>query len=134
MQVGKALYYATAVRLASGRVEGVLAETFEGRPTKLEGNPLHPATRGKSSSQAQASILSLYDPDRDPAEWSKQFGQKTWGRADFAAYIESDLGSYDADDGAGLAFLVEKTSSPSRRTMSARLAARWPDAKWYSYD
>ncbi|MFN9971379.1 MAG: TAT-variant-translocated molybdopterin oxidoreductase, partial [Phycisphaerae bacterium] len=61
---GKPLFYATSLPLPRGGVEGVLVETHEGRPTKIEGNPLHPINRGKSSVLAQASVLSLYDPDR----------------------------------------------------------------------
>ncbi len=132
--IGKPLYYATAVRLASGNVEGVLAETFEGRPTKLEGNPLHPATRGKSSNQAQASILSLYDPDRDPAVWKNDHDLDVWGKKDVAGFADGHMASFDNTRGAGLAFLVEKSSSPSRMAMVTRLGRRWPDAKWYSYD
>ncbi|HYD01026.1 MAG TPA: TAT-variant-translocated molybdopterin oxidoreductase, partial [Phycisphaerales bacterium] len=61
---GKSLYYATTRPLPGGGAEGLLVETHEGRPTKIEGNPLHPVNQGKSSEHSQASILSLYDPDR----------------------------------------------------------------------
>ena len=72
--VGRPLFFATAASLA-GDVQGLLVETHEGRPTKIEGNPDHPANRkpsgnppavrfGPTDMQCQASILDLYDPDR----------------------------------------------------------------------
>ena len=64
MVPGKPVYYATSMPLPGGGADGLLIETHEGRPTKVEGNPNHPINRGKSSLWSQASILELYDPDR----------------------------------------------------------------------
>src|SRR5881409_1099571 len=60
---GVASYFATAVPSDDGAV-GVLVESHEGRPTKIEGNPDHPASKGKTGFREQAAILQLYDPDR----------------------------------------------------------------------
>jgi molybdopterin-containing oxidoreductase family iron-sulfur binding subunit len=60
---GRPLYYATAITLG-GFATGVLVESHLGRPTKIEGNPQHPASRGGTDAQTQAAILSLYDPER----------------------------------------------------------------------
>src|SRR4026209_841498 len=60
---GKPLFYATAMPF-NGAGMGLLVETHEGRPTKIEGNPEHPSSRGATDLFAQASILGLYDPDR----------------------------------------------------------------------
>jgi MoCo/4Fe-4S cofactor protein with predicted Tat translocation signal len=43
---------------------GLLVKSREGRPVKIEGNDLDPVGGGASSHLAQASLLSLYDPDR----------------------------------------------------------------------
>src|SRR5690606_13265369 len=60
---GIANFYATAFP-HGGVVHGLLVESHEGRPTKVEGNPEHPVSRGKTDVFAQASLLNLYDPDR----------------------------------------------------------------------
>src|SRR6185436_142952 len=87
---GKPLYYATSMPLPGGGAEGLLIETHEGRPTKVEGNPLHPINNGKSSVWSQASLLGLYDPDRlkDPvyadADAAGTETPRSW--QDFAAW------------------------------------------------
>src|SRR5687768_4912394 len=80
---GKPLYYATAMPFRGGQALGLLVEQHMGRPTKIEGNPEHPASLGATDAIAQASILSLYDPDRskaileasNPTTWSLFFGR-----------------------------------------------------------
>src|SRR5918911_3363543 len=75
--LGRALYFATAMPFA-GSALGLLAESHEGRPTKIEGNKDHPASLGATDLYAQASVLDLYDPDRtqtithldDPMTWA----------------------------------------------------------------
>src|SRR5205823_2574089 len=57
------LHYATALPL-SGVATGVLVSSREGRPIKIEGNPDHPGSLGAADSITQATLLSLYDPDR----------------------------------------------------------------------
>ena len=60
---GKPLYYASAApRFGYGH--GVLVESHMGRPTKIEGNPDHPASSGATDAVLQAEMLNLYDPDR----------------------------------------------------------------------
>src|SRR5258706_3170581 len=60
---GRPRFYATTMTLG-GFATGLLVETHEGRPTKIEGNPDHPASPGSTDALAQALILGLYDPDR----------------------------------------------------------------------
>ncbi len=137
--VGKPLYFATSMPLPGGGAEGLMVETHEGRPTKVEGGFLHPVNRGKSTQWSQASILELYDPDRvKGAIFNPPGGEPvsaTWpdflnwwtGRAEG---IENLQARYDDSRGRGLAFLVDRNSSPSRRAVRDRLRERWPEAIW----
>ncbi|HEY4240393.1 MAG TPA: 4Fe-4S dicluster domain-containing protein [Kofleriaceae bacterium] len=60
---GRIVRYATALVL-DGFATGVVAELHDGRPTKLDGNPAHPASAGGSLPWLQARILDLVDPQR----------------------------------------------------------------------
>jgi len=56
---------------------GLVVESHEGRPTKIEGNKLHPSSRGKTDARTQAAILDMYDPDR--SRFVRHDGaQSTW--------------------------------------------------------
>ncbi len=133
---GKALYYATAMPRPGGGAEGVLATSFEGRPTKLEGNPLHPEVRGKSSLLGQASILGLYDPDRNPAVAAARSagGITATPWAEFENMARREFGTFDSTNGRGLAFLVQKSTSPARQALKRRIKERWPEARWHVYE
>ncbi|MBL4697658.1 MAG: TAT-variant-translocated molybdopterin oxidoreductase [Phycisphaerales bacterium] len=127
---GKALYYTTALALPGGGVEGLLIETHTGRPTKVEGNPLHPNNQGKTSAFAQASVLGLYDPDRlmFPVYNNPSRGKldATWD--DFNLWQETHFAKFDANNGNGLAFIVDKKSSPTRQRLINAIKARWSKA------
>ena len=65
---GKALYFATAMPLR-GYGLGLLVESHMGRPTKVEGNPLHPADHGRQITRGlftrrflPRSLLRAYPP------------------------------------------------------------------------
>jgi molybdopterin-containing oxidoreductase family iron-sulfur binding subunit len=132
---GKGLYYATAMALPGGGCEGLIVESHEGRPTKIEGNPLHPWNQGKSSIRAQSATLDLYDPDRlhhpsraDGAERT----EATW--AEFDEFTLRHFTKFDQSRGRGLVFLVDKQSSPSRDRMRDAIMQRWPQAMWLPYE
>ena len=69
-------YYATTMPFRRSAY-GLIVESHEGRPTKIEGNPSHPSTLGASSSLVQASVLGLYDPDRSQSV-TLQGARKSW--------------------------------------------------------
>src|SRR6202166_1151378 len=106
---GKPLFYATAVTLG-GVASGILVESHMARPTKVEGNPDHPASLGASDAFAQASILGLYDPDRSQAEiHDGRIG--SW--AAFQDELSTALGAEKGASGAGLRLLTSTITSPS---------------------
>ncbi len=123
---GNPLFYSTALSFG-GLTTGLLVETHEGRPTKVEGNPNHPASLGAASAFTQASILGLYDPDR--AREVRQNGQKSsW--QDFATFAQTQFGG----DGAGLRFLSAQVTSPSLEAVKAHALQRFPNAGWIEYE
>jgi molybdopterin-containing oxidoreductase family iron-sulfur binding subunit len=124
---GRASHYASALTL-DGYATGVLVESHEGRPTKVEGNPDHPASLGATGVYEQAAVLSLYDPSR--ARATKRRGTVTsW--ADVASALAS--GAYAGRRGRGLHVLLEPTSSPTMADLLADLRARWPEATVHFY-
>ena len=127
---GKALYYATAMPRRTGALPLVVA-TVDGRPIKIEGNPLHPASGGATDAFAQASILDLYDPSR-----SQRFVRdgKTSSREDFEKYLAEIRPQLAADGGAGMAFLVEETHSPTRERLRLELEKMYPKMRWCSFE
>ncbi len=127
---GRPLFFATATTL-NGVARGVLAESHEGRPTKLEGNPEHPATLGACDAYSQASVLQLYDPDRSQA---LSFNGEIRSWQSFMGAMRDTLAQQQAKNGAGIRILTETITSP---TMAAQLAAiqkLYPAAKWHQWE
>lgn len=130
MVPGIPLFYATAMTLG-GYAIGLLVESHEGRPTKIEGNPLHPASLGATDLFAQASILTLYDPDRSQTVINA--GEiSTWSV--FFGVLSAALTDQTGKRGAGLRILTETISSPTLASQLDTLHARFPDAKWHQYE
>ena len=123
-------YYATTMPFRRSAY-GLIVESHEGRPTKVEGNPAHPSTLGASSSLVQASVLGLYDPDRSQAVRLK--GEpKSW--SDFVTAWGQLSQAHAADGGAGLAVLSESFSSPTLARLASEFRARYPRAIWATYE
>lgn len=127
---GKPLFYATAFTMG-GVALGLLAKSNEGRPTKIEGNPDHPASLGATDLYAQASLLTLYDPDRSQTI-SYREEISTWPA--FLADMRKNLDDQKAKQGAGLRFLTETVTSPTLGNQLKAILAEYPSAKWYQYE
>ncbi|SPE25647.1 quinol:cytochrome c oxidoreductase iron-sulfur protein [Candidatus Sulfopaludibacter sp. SbA3] len=127
---GKPLFYATAHTL-NGVANGVLAESHEGRPTKIEGNPEHPATLGACDAYSQASVLQLYDPDRSQA-LTLQGEIRGWG--DFLGSLREALAQQKLKDGAGIRILTESVTSPVMADQFAAIQKLYPGAKWHQWE
>ncbi|HEX4683049.1 MAG TPA: 4Fe-4S dicluster domain-containing protein [Gemmatimonadaceae bacterium] len=123
---GIAVHYATSMVL-DGYATGLIAETHEGRPTKIEGNPDHPASLGSSGMLEQASLLQLYDPDRG-ARIRNGATASTW-QAFAAAFAPSAMRARTGARGAGLALLLEPTSSPLVASQLTALRVLYPDMR-----
>jgi len=127
---GKPRFYATAVTLG-GYATGVLVESHEGRPTKIEGNPEHPASLGATDLFAQAQILALYDPDR--SQTIKQQGDiRTWSA--FLGALRGLIEAKRSSQGGGLRILTETVTSPTLARQMAELLAAFPGARWHQYE
>ena len=127
---GKPLFYATAMPMA-GAGMGLLVESHEGRPTKIEGNPDHPSSRGATDVYAQAAILGLYDPDR--SQTLTNLGEIR-PFATFAGAAQAVLSSQDASQGAGVRILSETVASPTLAAQLGDMLERYPQAKWVQWE
>ena len=93
-----------------------------GRPTKIEGNPDHPASLGATDARGQAALLDLYDPDR--SQTLTYLGDiRPWGS--FLAGMKSALDAQRSQKGAGIRLLTETVTSP---TLAGVVVTRWPFA------
>jgi Fe-S-cluster-containing hydrogenase components 1 len=127
---GRSLAYATTL-LRNGYGVGVLVNSFEGRPIKVEGNPRHPASLGATEVFEQADVLSLYDPDRaqsltDRGEFS------SWDQ--FVGVLRPVLREQRARRGAGMRILTGTVTSPTLAAQLRDIQTQFPEARWHHYD
>lgn len=123
---GKPVFY-NSVYTLNGISTGVMVETHDGRPTKIEGNALHPHSLGAASAFAQASILGLYDPDR-LAQHTHDGNAVKW--EDFTTAAPTIF----QGDGAKLRFLSQRIGSPTYLRLKTEVLAKFPGAKWVEYE
>jgi MoCo/4Fe-4S cofactor protein with predicted Tat translocation signal len=126
---GVPMHYATSVE-RRGEALGLLVTSFEGRPTKVEGNPEHPASLGATDLLAQAMILDLYDPDRSNGP---RQGETVKTFADVDALFAQVAQTHAADSGAGLRVLSAPSISPSFLRLRAAFQQRFPQAKFHTW-
>ena len=126
---GQPLFFATALE-HDGFATGLLVESHEGHPTKIEGNPDHPASLGATSIFDQASILGLYDPDRSQTVLDGG-NISTWGA--FLSAINSALEEQSPRHGAGIRILTETLTSPTLAAQIQAVLKKFPAAGWHQY-
>jgi MoCo/4Fe-4S cofactor protein with predicted Tat translocation signal len=127
---GKAVLYTTSMPGVSGGLP-LIATTYEGRPTKLEGNPLVPSGNGGTDLFAQAAVLDLYDPDRAR---TFSFNGKESTAQDFDKYLSEIRKELEVGKGDGIGILLDEQFSPTRDRMLRSLKEQFPQVKLYSYE
>ena len=127
---GKPLFFATAMPFA-GAGTGLLVENHEGRPTKIEGNPDHPSSRGATDLFAQAAVLGLYDPDRSTT--LTNLGEIR-PFTSFAAFVRGMLTGQETRQGSGLRILTETVASPTLAAQIQAVLKQYPQAKWIQWE
>ncbi|MCZ6649522.1 MAG: TAT-variant-translocated molybdopterin oxidoreductase [Acidobacteria bacterium] len=122
-------YYATTMPLGNSAY-GLVVETHEGRPSKIEGNLLHPSTLGSSSALIQAAIYGLYDPDR--SRWIRE-GDERRDESQLAAALAALRERHLAGGGEGLAVLAQPFSSPTLYRLAQQFREQFPQARWVTW-
>ncbi|MGD0507617.1 MAG: TAT-variant-translocated molybdopterin oxidoreductase [Terriglobales bacterium] len=127
---GRPMFYATAFTLG-GYASPILVESHLFRPTKVEGNPEHPASLGGTDVYAQASILDLYDPDR--AQNITYLGDvRSWNA--FMEAVRGPINVQKSIAGGGVRILTQTVSSPTLAAQIRSYLEANPQAKWHVYE
>ncbi len=131
---GVAKYFRTAMQLGAS-VMGLQVTSFDGRPTKIEGNPEHPATLGGTDTYAQASILGFYDPDRTKLYMQGEGAAKTASdKATFLTELRKLQAAAKASGGAKLRVLSSVSDSPTLARLRGEMKKALPRAQWLEFD
>jgi molybdopterin-containing oxidoreductase family iron-sulfur binding subunit len=127
---GRPKYYATAVPV-NGMAEGVIVESHTGRPTKVEGNPEHPASLGSTCVLSQACLMDLYDPDRS-RDINYLGVPRDWGS--FEITLQQITGKMAKSHGEGFRILTETVTSPTLNAQIQAVLKKFPAARWHQFD
>ncbi len=127
---GTAQYFATAMPTRTGAIP-LVVKSYDGRPVKVEGNAQFPGSNGGTDRYAQASILDLYDPDR--ARHFKHEGKEV-SRDEALKFLDELSQKFSANQGEGLAFLAESSTSQSRARLQKIITQKFPKAHWFTSD
>ncbi|MES2462839.1 MAG: TAT-variant-translocated molybdopterin oxidoreductase, partial [Armatimonadota bacterium] len=127
---GNAMVFASTLT-RGGYATGVLVESHEGRPTKIEGNPRHPASLGSTDVFEQAEILTMYDPDRSQAVTHN--GEiSAWDNV--VGVLREVTRKADGNGGAGMHLLTDTVTSPLLASQMQQILKRYPNAQWHRYE
>jgi MoCo/4Fe-4S cofactor protein with predicted Tat translocation signal len=132
---GAPMYYATAAAFG-GTAYGLVVESHDGRPTKIEGNPTHPESAGGGLLPwMQASVLDLYDPDRSEQPLAKKGDKqdkRTWSEASDA--LKALGAKLKGQQGARFAVLTGAHRSPTLQAQLDAMKAAYPQARILRWD
>ena len=131
---GKPRHYSTSMEVA-GVGQALTVTSYDGRPTKIEGNQAHPSSLGATNSWAQAATLGLYDPDRTRGVISLGGGQETassW--KSFEAFSKIEFARLSATKGSGMAVVAPISSSPSFLKARRQFQKAFPEALWVDWE
>ena len=126
--LGKPMFFATAHPFPTGAIP-VLVKSDAFRPIKLEGNPDHPMSRGKSDAITQGTLLELYDPDRSHQVMHRA---ETSAFGDFQQAFASAV--KQSQGGQGIYFLSETVTSPTLAAQWQQVQKRYPNARFIQWD
>jgi MoCo/4Fe-4S cofactor protein with predicted Tat translocation signal len=131
---GNALHYATSMPRRGGALP-LIATSYNGRPTKLEGNPNVPGFTGSTDMLGQSAVLDLYDPDRSKiilkaAKRGEDYDEQSWD--DF--WKEFATTTQGFGDGTGVAILAEPATSPTRERLRIAVQQKFPNLMWAEYE
>lgn len=124
---GKPVFFATSMEW-NGHATGLLVESHMGRPTKIEGNPNHPDSLGATNAIHQASILSLYDPNRSK-DVLHNGAISSW--TDFITTLNKLL--ENSNNGDGVRILTTSIISPTLTSQINAFLQKYPNAKWHQF-
>jgi MoCo/4Fe-4S cofactor protein with predicted Tat translocation signal len=126
--LGKPMYFATAYPFPTGAIP-VLVKSDSFRPIKIEGNPEHPMSKGKSDAYSQATLLEMYDPDRS------QHVIYRGETSDFAKFQSAfATATKRTGDGQGIYFLSETITSPTLAAQWKQVQIAFPRAKMVQWE
>jgi MoCo/4Fe-4S cofactor protein with predicted Tat translocation signal len=127
---GRSMFYASAMTLG-GYANPILVESHLGRPTKIEGNDQHPASLGGTDIFVQASLLTMYDPDRSQSVVSMG-DQRSF--PSFLSAIRGPLSAQKSLQGTGIRILTTTITSPTLADQLHNFLKIYPQAKWHAYE
>lgn len=123
---GDPMYYASAMPFQDA-LTGIVVENHEGRPGKIEGNEMHPASHGNTSIFGQAEILQMFDPDRS------RYVRKDGERSSVSAFAEFCSEHFSNSD-QNIAFVTESNSSHTYNRLKEQAMDKFSNAQWITYE
>jgi MoCo/4Fe-4S cofactor protein with predicted Tat translocation signal len=123
-------FYSTA-NVVNGYAAGIVVKHQMGRPIKVEGNPLHPASLGATDVFAQAQVLDFYDPDRSVAIMTHGFPTD---RQALLTALTMQRAAIAKSHGAGFRILTGTVTSPTLAAQLDAMLKRYPEARWHQWE